>query len=396
MRHQHALPRLNKQSHILYTIAVIGFIYTMHVVMPMYSNSSFLSLLTDEKTLGLIYMLGSAATVLGFLFVPFLIRKVGNYTTALWLIMIQAGLFYGLSTTLDPRLIALFFILQSAIIALIGFCLDIFLEVYSDTSHVGVIRGMYMTAINCAWIIGPLLGSMIIGEMNDYRSVYTASLFMLFPLFYLVFKNFPKFKDPHYHHPSLWQTFVKLTKDSNHSRLFFINIILQIFYAWMVVYSPIYLHTVVGLSWSEIGIILTVMLLPFPLLQLPLGKIADKKYGEKEIMVIGFALLGLSTIALAAIISKSVMIWAIGLFITRIGAASAEIMIETYFFKTVDPKDPNILGFFRITRSISYFIAPLITGFVLIYTSDQSYMFVVIGLLCLLAIVPAWGLGDTD
>lgn len=396
MRHQHAVPRLNKQSHIIYTIALVGFIYTIHLVLPMYSNSSFLNLFTSEKTVGTIYMLGAAATVLGFLFTPFLIRKLGNYSTALWLIIIQAGLFYGLATTVDPRLVALFFILQSAIVALIGFCLDIFLEVYSDTAHVGVIRGMYMTTLNCAWIIGPLLGSMIIGEMNDYRSVYVASLFMLFPLFYLVFKNFPKFKDPHYHHPSLWHTTKTIVKDDNHSKLFIINITLQVFYAWMVVYSPIYLHNIIGLSWSEIGIILTVMLLPFPLLQLPLGKIADRKYGEKEIMIIGFALLGLSTIALAAIISSSVFVWAAALFVTRIGAAAAEIMIETYFFKTVDPKDPNILGFFRITRSISYFIAPLITGLVLIYTTDQSYMFVVIGLICLLAMVPAWKLRDTN
>ncbi len=396
MRHQHAVPRLNKQSHIIYTIALVGFIYTIHLVLPMYSNSSFLNLFTSEKTVGTIYMLGAAATVLGFLFTPLLIRKLGNYSTALWLIIIQAGLFYGLATTVDPWLVALFFILQSAIVALIGFCLDIFLEVYSDTAHVGVIRGMYMTTLNCAWIIGPLIGSMIIGEMNDYRSVYIASLFMLFPLFYLVFKNFPKFKDPHYHHPSLWHTTKHIAQDANHSRLFIINITLQVFYAWMVVYSPIYLHNVIGLSWSEIGIILTVMLLPFPLLQLPLGKIADKKYGEKEIMIIGFALLGLSTIALAAIISSSVFVWAAALFVTRIGAAAAEIMIETYFFKTVDPKDPNILGFFRITRSISYFIAPLITGLVLIYTTDQSYMFVVIGLICLLAMVPAWRLRDTN
>ncbi|MDP3962477.1 MAG: MFS transporter [bacterium] len=396
MRHHSAPPRFQKQSHILYTIAVIGFIYALHLVLPLYSNSSFLSLFTSEKDVGIIYMIGSAATILGFLFTPFLIRRLGNYATTLWLIIIQASMLYGLATVVDARLIALFFVLQVAIVALIGFCLDIFLEVYSDTSHVGMIRGMYLTSINCAWIVGPLIGSMIIGEMNDYRSVYVASLFMLIPLFYLVFKNFPKFKDPHYRHPSLWKTIIRLVRNENHSRLFAINTILQVFYAWMVVYSPIYLHTVMGLSWSGIGIVLTVMLLPFPLLQLPLGKIADKKYGEKEIMVLGFALLGLSTIALAAIISSSVFVWALALFITRMGAASAEIMIETYFFKTVDQKDPNILGFFRITRSISYFIAPLITGFMLIYTEDQSYMFIVIGTLCLLAMIPAWKLKDTN
>jgi len=391
MRHHISLPR----SHAIYTIAIVAFIYTLHLVLPMYSNSSFLNLFASERTVGVIYMLGSALTILGFILTPYIIRKIGNYTTALILILIQMSLFYGLTVAMDPILIAIFFILQSAIIALIAFCLDIFLQVYSDTTNVGSIRGMYLTTINIGWIIAPLIGSMIIGVANDYRSVYVAALFMLFPLFYLVYKNFPKFKDPQYHHPTFWSTFTNLITHKDRSRLFIVNIILQVFYAWMVVYSPIYLHKIVGLSWAEIGIVITIMLIPFPLIEWPLGKLADKKYGEKEIMTIGFALLGLSTIALGAIVSKGVFVWALALFITRIGAAAAEIMIETYFFKIVDAKDPNVLGFFRITRFTSYFIAPLLTGIVFLFTSNQSYLFVVLGILCLLAIIPAWTLKDT-
>ncbi len=392
MQHHSALPK----SHVIYTIAIMGFIYTLHLVLPTYSSSSFLSFYNSPQTVGLIYMLGAVVTILGFLMIPFFIRKIGNYSTSLWLILMQIGLIYGLTTTDDARLIAFFFILQTAVVALIAFCLDIFLEVYSTVAHVGAIRGIYLTTINSAWLIAPLIGTLIIGTANDYRGVYTASLFMLFPLFYLVFKNFSRFKDPHYNHPSLFQSLSHLLKkDRNHFRLFLVNIILQVFYAWMIVYSPIYLNTVIGLSWAEIGIILTVMLIPFVVFELPLGKLADKKYGEKEIMIIGLALLGLSTMALAAIISKSVLIWALALFITRIGAASVEIMIETYFFKTIDAKDPNMLGFFRLTRSISFFIAPLITAIVLLFTKDQSFVFLTLGLLCLVAIVPAWRLRDT-
>jgi MFS family permease len=87
----------------------------------------------------------------------------------------------------------------------------------------------------------------------------------------------------------------------------------------MTVYCPIYLHTTIGLSWSEIGVIITVMLLPFVLIELPLGRLADKKYGEKEIMIIGFLILGLSTMGLAFITSTNVWVWAIALLVTRIG-----------------------------------------------------------------------------
>jgi MFS family permease len=281
-------------------------------------------------------------------------------------------------------------------VSLIGFCLDVFLETYSEKENVGKIRGMYLTTLNTAWVITPLIGTMIIGNSNDYRGVYVAALYMLFPLLYLVYKNFPRFKDPHYTHPSLFGTFKHVVKSRDHSKLFIVNIILQVFYSWMVVYSPIYLHTTIGFNWTQIGIILTIMLLPFPIAQWPLGKLADKKYGEKEIMVIGFALLGLATIALAGITSHNLWIWALALFMTRVGAAAAEVMIETYFFKTVSPSDSNMLGFFRVTRPLAYFIAPIITTVGFIFTTDITVLFIALGILCLCALVPIWGLKDTN
>ncbi len=392
MRHHSSLPR----SHVIYTICIVGFIATIHAVLPTYSNSSFLNQFTTEEIVGFIYMLAAALTILGFLFVPVFLRKIGNYMTAMGLIIAQIFLIYGLTVVTNPIALAFIFILQTAIIALIGFCLDVFLEVYSPIHHVGGVRGMYMTTVNSAWVFAPFIGSIIIGTSNDYRSVYLAALLMLFPLLYLVYKNFPKFKDPHYTHPSLVQTIHHALQHRDRRRLLLANTILQVFYAWMVVYSPIYLHKIIGFSWTEIGVILTIMLLPFPFAQWPLGRMADKKYGEKEIMTIGFAILGVSTILLAALPTSGLWIWALALFITRVGAAAVEIMIETYFFKTVDLKDSNTLGFFRVTRPLAYFIAPIITAIAFIFTKDQSILFIVLGVMCLCAMIPSWTLRDTN
>ena len=383
------------KSHMVYTIAIIGFIYTLHLVIPMYSNSSFLSLFADEQTVGFIYMIGAAVSVLGFLLAPPIIRRLGNYTTTLWLVVIQIILFYGLLASNDPYVIAGIFILQTAIISLIGLSLDIFLEVYTDSSSVGAVRGLYTATLNASWVVAPLIGSMLINGTNNYRNTYVAGLAMLLPLLYLIYRNFPRFKDPNYMHLSPWQLAKHVSSNKNWIKLFFASLILQVFYAWMVVYSPIYLNKVIGFSWESIGIILVVMLIPFPLIQYPLGKMADKKYGEKEIMALGFALMGLSTIALAFITSNSVAVWAAVLFVTRIGAAAAEIMMETYFFKTVSPRDSAALGIFRITRPLSYFFAPLVTLIGLSFTTNQ-YLFVVIGVISLVALWPALMIKDTN
>lgn len=393
----HNVPAHNipKRSHMIYTIAVIGFIYTLHLVIPMYSNSSFLSLFADEKTVGYIYMFGAALTVFAFLIAPGIIKRIGNYTTALSSVVIQIILFYGLITASSPLVLATLFALQAAVTAIISLCLDIFLEVYTDDKNVGATRGLYTTTLNASWIVGPLIGSMLINGTDNYRDTYVAALAMLFPLMYMIYRNFPKFKDPDYIHLSPHQLLRHIGSNKNWMRLFSANFILQIFYSWMVVYSPIYLHKYVGFSWDEIGIILVVMLLPFALIQYPLGKLADKKYGEKEMMVIGFIILGITTILLALIDSNSVAVWAIALLCTRIGAATVEIMMETYFFKTVSTRDTAVLGIFRITRPMSMFIAPLITTFGLLFTTHE-YLFVVIGVITLIGLYPALTIRDTN
>jgi MFS family permease len=392
---QYPVPRPIPKSHAVYTIAVIGFIYTLHLVIPMYSNSSFLSLFADERTLGYIYMAGAAVTILGFLLAPPIIRRLGNYSVALWLVLIQIILFYGLLASTSPIAISIFFILQSAVISLIGLTLDIFLEVYTDSNNVGSVRGLYTATLNASWVIAPLIGSLLINGTNNYRNTYAAGLAMLIPLFYLIYRNFPRFKDPNYTHLSPWQLAKHVSGNKNWVKLFSANLVLQTFYAWMVVYAPIYLNKTVGFSWDEIGIILVIMLLPFPLIQYPLGRMADRKYGEKEIMFLGFAVMGLSTIALAFISAPNIAVWAAALFITRVGAAAAEVMMETYFFKTVSPRDAAALGVFRITRPLSYFIAPLITIIGLMFTTN-AYLFIVIGVISLLALVPVSLIKDTN
>jgi MFS family permease len=389
------IPPHSLRTHSVYTIAIIGFIYTLHLVLPLYSNASFLGLFADERTVGFIYMAGAAVSIFGFLLAPGLIRRWGNYTTAAILICIQIALFYTLAVSHSPFIIATAFILQAAVVSLIAFSLDIFLEVFTDGHHVGSIRGLYSASLNASWLVAPLLGSLLIGASGNYRNTYIAALVMLFPLLYLVYRNFEKFKDPLYSHQTPWQIITHISRDTNRIKLFFANIILQSFYAWMVVYSAIYLHGTIGFTWEEIAIILTVMLVPFVLIQYPLGKLADSKYGEKEMMAIGFGIMGISTIILSFVTIKSLVLWALLLFITRLGAATVEIMMEIYFFKTVPTRDTAVLGMFRITRPIAYFIAPLITGFALLFTVHQ-YIFIFVGVMCLVGLYPALTIKDTN
>jgi predicted MFS family arabinose efflux permease len=383
-----------KKTTALYTIGVVGFFSALHASLPTYFNSSFLSSFVDEKTVSLIYLIISLITIVGFLSMHTILHKLGNLKTSLLLISIQIAVFYGLITATSIDVIIPLFILAMSIVSLIALTIDIFLQKNTEAGHTGSVRGIFMTVINTAWILGPLIGGMLIIE-NDYKGVYIGAFALLLPLFYLVYKNFSNFKDSHYANFSAVQTISRIIKNRDISSIFIINIVLQTFYAWMTVYTPIYLHNTIGFDWKEISIIFTIMLIPFVIVDAPLGKLADKKWGEKEMLIIGFVIMGISTGALVFFGFKSFMAWAIMLFMTRVGAAIAEVMIETYFFKKVDGKGPEVLSMFRITRPLSFFIAPLITTIGLVYMTE-NYLFVVLGVLCLLTLFPIFKIKDTN
>jgi MFS family permease len=279
--------------------------------------------------------------------------------------------------------------------SILGLNIDTFLEDETATRNTGGTRGIFLTAVNAAWVISPLLTGLLLDGTTNYRFVYISALILTVPFAYLIRKNFSNFKDPHYSHATVKATAHKVFHSHDLKKIFIANLILQSFYAWMVIYTPVYLYKYIGFGWDDIGLMFTIMLLPFILVDYPLGKLADKKYGETEIMSIGFLILGLSTITLAYINNNNIFLWTGILFLTRVGAASVEMMIETYFFKKVPEKDLDVLGFFRITRPAAYIIAPSIATLALGILGHQA-MFIVLGVMCLCGLYFSLTIRDTN
>src|SRR5574343_531078 len=101
-----------------------------------------------------------------------------------------------------------------------------------------------------------------------------------------------------------------------------INFILQFFYAWMVVYTPIYLYEHMRFTWDSIGVIFTIMLAPFVIFGLPVGILIDKYHVKKRtLLYIGFVIISLATFMISFIESKDIALWALVLFLTRTGAS---------------------------------------------------------------------------
>ncbi|MFZ1626751.1 MAG: MFS transporter, partial [Candidatus Moraniibacteriota bacterium] len=144
-------------------------------------------------------------------------------------------------------------------------------------------------------------------------------------------------------------TLKKTMVKKNLLRIYVVSWALEFFYAVMIIYTPILLLSQ-GFTWERIGFIFTVMLIPFVLVQYPLGIVADKKWGEKELLFVALVIMGVSTVAVGFTRSTDIVFWAGLLFLTRLGAAGIEVLRDSYFYKQIGSTDTDIVAFFRTAR----------------------------------------------
>lgn len=356
----------------------IGFVFNLGYAIPTYVNSTFLAEYTNEKLVGIIYTASSILAIAMFIEMPGILKRFGNFKTTLSLLFLQFFSLAGLAVGDQALGIISAFMLNFVSISLTNFTLDVFLESFSSNTKTGRIRGTFLTVVNIAWISSPLLASRILGD-SVFSNIYATSGMLLLPVIALVLFGLNKVKEPVYTRLPFWKSFGEVWADRNIKAILLIQFLLQFFYAWMIIYMPIYLHHTVGFAWSTIGIIFTFMLLPFVLLEGPLGRLADKN-GEKRILSLGFIILGISTISIAFVTDHNPVIWTIVLFCTRIGAATVEVMAETYFFKKVDATRTNLISFSRMMRPFAYILSPIVAT-LLFTVFDIKGLFVFLGFL---------------
>ena len=368
-------PDSEKKQSSIFVIYLLGFLFTLHAALPSYVTSTFLARFTSENLVGIMYTLSALLTIAVFTVVPHILRRFGNYKTIMGVLILDLLSVLGLTFVQNEFLISVFFITGFVAIAIIGFNIDIFLESFSRNATTGKIRGTFLSTANTAWIVAPLVGGIILTD-GDYWKIFLATALLLLPILFFVHNNLKKFKDPEYKHVRLRVTTKEIFHNKDIRDIFVVGFLLQFFYSWMVIYTPLYLYTHIGFSWREIGVIFSIMLLPFVLTEAPLGRLADRRWGEKEVMSVGFIVMAISTGLIAFMDTKSLALWAMLLFITRIGAAMVEIMSETYFFKKVNPSKANVISMFRTMRPWAYIISPLLATALFSVDLPIKYIFV--------------------
>lgn len=380
--------KINKKINKIY---ILAFLFSLHISISAYVNSTFLSEIVGEKYVGILYAISSFLILLLLSRSSYILGKIGNRKFVFILLLINMIAILGLITSPIPYIVSIAFILFQTTNTLVFFSLDIFIEHFEGKGVVGKSRGLYLTINNLAWILSPILTGFLISQAGGYKTIYTIALVAVIIMLAGLILSIKRFKDTKYTRKPFFDTYRFLEKNTHIFAINMIFFILQFFYVWMIIYTPIYLNEHIGLGWEKIGIIFTIMLLPFLLVSIPVGILIDKyNFSKRKILFLGICVAALATMSIP-FIQKGTWIyaWAIALFFTRVGASIIETTSEIYFFSHVKEEDSNLLSFFRDMSPLAYLVGPLLGTAILSFINIR-YMFFVLGaiLLCALYYIP--------
>ncbi|MEN9647370.1 MAG: hypothetical protein RLY57_174 [Candidatus Parcubacteria bacterium] len=367
---------------------------SFHYFIFVYINSSFLSQFLQDSWIGYVYIAGSIVNITILLNAHRILRRYGNFKLLITLIALEFVALLTLAHTVYAPIAIIAFIAQHALNPAIVYCLDVILDSYSNQNEQGRNRGLFLTIINTPPIIATVITGYILHDHN-FGDLYTLASLFLIPLAFIVISQFRTFKDPSYKRVEVRKVFTRLTSHKAIRNILIDNVVLQIFYSIMTIYLPLYLQRVVGFSLSEIALMFSIMLIPFVILEYPVGRISDERYGEKELLIGGFILMGIAISTIGWMDTHSWIIWTMMLVASRIGAAVVEIATESYFFKQVKPTDADIIGVFRMSHAVAFILTPLIGAVVLLYVPLQNMFIIGASIIFIVGLRYAFDLRDT-
>ncbi len=253
--------------------------------------------------------------------------------------------------------------------------MDVLVEDFSTDRVSGRIRGLYLTVMNGGLLLAPILSTKTLAAAG-YAGVFSVLGVGYIFVFLVVLLSLRQHRTTPLPKIAFLSTLKKVIARKNILLISSVSWTLEFFYAIMIIYAPIILLAQ-GFDWGQIGLIFTIMLVPFVLIQYPLGIVADKRLGEKELLFVALVLLGISSVAVGLTRSADVVYWAGLLFLTRLGAAAIEVLRDSYFYKQIGPTDTDIVAFFRSARPTADIAAAGVSLLFLSFFSVHSLFYLV-------------------
>lgn len=358
--------------------------FTFHIALAAYVNSSFIAQNIQAKYVGLLYTVASIITLIIFAKSSYILRYLGNKKFVLTLLSINILSLFGLIFIQNAYILAICFIGFITTNSAVMFSMDIFVEHFTDKKKEASSRGIYLSIINLSWVISPLLTALIVGSDNNYKLLYQISTAIACIMTVILLLSVREFTDTIYNKIPLMKGLSYL-KNTGHVRsIVVLNFLLQIFFSIMVVYTPIYLRMNMNFTWEQIGVIFTVMLVPFVIFSALTGRLIERyNFQKRKLISFGFFVM-VASVSIIPHLGNNIALWALVLFMTRMGASIVQTTTEVYFFTHVKEEDAYLFGIYRDMDPLAHIVGPLVASLIII-AFPFVYLFFALTLILIVA-----------
>lgn len=368
-------------------LSVGNFFFSIFSALVTFILLPYLSLYMPAAYTGFVVAGSALGAVALFPFLPRIVERYGAQQIALVLALVEMVVLFALAAA--PGAIAGILLMAATIVMqpFFAYELDLLLEAtIADAGTTGEVRALFRTAWSVAGLAAPLLLGALLADSDSYGRVFIAAAAVLVPIIVLfALRRLPRGPAPHPTH--MRNTLACILHNRDLAAVTFANLLLYLFYIWMPLYTPVYLHTILGISWGTLGWMFSLMLIPYVLIEYPAGWIADRYLGDKELMLAGFLIAGGATAALALLTPATpLVVILIILVASRVGAALIEAMVEAHFFRRVSKRDINSVSVFRGVWPLSYIIGPVIGSLILVFSTYHLFFLLTGGFVALVGI----------
>lgn len=365
-----------------------NFFFSLFSALVTFILLPYLSLFMPSAYTGFVLAGSALAATIVFPFLPAIVERFGAQYIALVLAFGEMIVLLALAAAPGALTAILLMGITVAMQPFLSYEFDVLLEAATtDTNTTGRVRGLFRTAWSIGALAAPLLLGALLTNSDSYGRIFIASAAILVPIVVLLStKRLPKGPPPKLY--EMYGTLVHIAKHRDLAAVTFANLLLYLFYIWMPLYTPVYLHDVLGISWQNLGWMFAIMLVPYVLIEYPAGYVADRWLGDKELMFVGFIIAGGSAAALSLLTPTTSLITILIILVTsRIGAALVEAMVDAHFFRRVSKRDINSVSVFRSVWPLSYIIGPITGSLILIYGTYSSFFLITGGFVAIAGII---------
>jgi len=369
-------------------LSVGNFFFSIFSALVTFILLPYLSLFMPAAYTGFVVAASAIGAVIFFPFLPRIVARYGAQQIALMLALMEMIVLFALAAA--PGAVAGILLMAVTIVMqpFFAYELDLLLEAtVADTNTTGEVRALFRTAWSVAALAAPLLLGALLANSDSYGRIFIAAAAMLVPIIILfALRRLPSGPAPHLAH--MRDTIICIMHNRDLAAVTFGNLLLYLFYVWMPLYTPVYLHSVLGISWVDLGWMFSLMLVPYVLIEYPAGWIADRYLGDKELMLAGFLIAGGAAMTFALLTPATpLFIILIILVGSRIGSALIEAMVEAHFFRRVSKRDVNSVSVFRSVWPLSYIIGPVIGSMILLFGSYQLFFILTGGFIVVAGVI---------